>query len=606
MAWNLTLDHLKACYEKGIVTPRELITELLEQSQQQSDFNAWITLLSPEQLEPYLSKLESARPQDLPLYGIPFAIKDNIDLANVPTTAACPDFTYTPKESAFVVKILIRAGAIPLGKTNLDQFATGLVGVRSPYGEGKNAFNQDYISGGSSAGSAISTALGQVSFALGTDTAGSGRVPAAINNLIGHKPTRGLLSTTGVVPACKSLDCVSILALNCHDAATILDITAVFDSHDIYSRTNPHFNRLRYFQEGGSTNVSPFYFGVPEELYFQNNQQAQALFKQSVEKLENQGGIVINLDFDPFIEAAKLLYEGPWVAERLISTQEVKPESMLKVIRSIICSADSITATETFKEQYRLKELKRNCDKAMENIDFAIIPTLPTPYTRTQIAEQPIKLNSILGTYTNFMNLLDYSATAVPVGFLDSGVSWGVTLFSQKYRDMALLNYANSLHRSCNLPQGATGIFPEEKAFGIEPYYQLKIPDRQIKLVVCGAHLQGQPLNWQLTERGATLVKITETSERYRLYALPGRDSPAMIRDESGRGQTIQVEIWQLPSKFFGSFVAAIPAPLCIGKIELITGEWEMGFICESSGLQGASDITCFGSWLDWLKAKKS
>ncbi|WP_445362091.1 allophanate hydrolase [Microbulbifer sp. ANSA003] len=462
MAHDLTLDHLRNTYSQGITTPRELIASLLKQALQQANYNAWITLLTREELEPYLEALDRLRPSDLPLYGVPFAIKDNIDLAGVPTTAACPDFSYIPRESAFVVKLLIEAGAVPLGKTNLDQFATGLVGVRSPYGEGKNSFNQEYISGGSSAGSAIATALGQVSFALGTDTAGSGRVPAALNNLIGHKPTRGLLSTTGVVPACKSLDCVSIFALNCQDAAKLLDITAKFDSADIYSRTTPSSNRLRYFQESFPNNKIIFSFGIPEQPDFQGNKETQTLFNQSIKKLKLLGGQAVTVDFNPFIEAAKLLYEGPWVAERWIATQGVKPKSMLEVIRKVINSAETKTAADAFLGQYRLQALKRICDKTLENVDFIIIPTIPTAYTRQQISEQPIQRNSILGTYTNFMNLLDYSATAVPVGFLSSGISWGVTLFSQKYCDMSLLSFSNSLHQACNLPLAATGERPGE------------------------------------------------------------------------------------------------------------------------------------------------
>ncbi|WP_444894430.1 allophanate hydrolase [Microbulbifer sp. TRSA001] len=604
MAHDLTLDHLRNTYSKGITTPRELITSLLKQAQQQANYNAWITLLTREELEPYLETLDRVRPIDLPLYGVPFAIKDNIDLAGVPTTAACPDFSYTPRESAFVVKLLIKSGAVPLGKTNLDQFATGLVGVRSPYGEGKNSFNQEYISGGSSAGSAIATALGQVSFALGTDTAGSGRVPAALNNLIGHKPTRGLLSTTGVVPACKSLDCVSIFALSCRDAAKLLDITAKFDSADIYSRTTPFFNRLRYFQENFSNKKVSFSFGIPEQLDFQGNKETQALFNQSIKQLKALGGQAVTVDFNPFIEAAKLLYEGPWVAERWIATQGVKPASMLEVIRKIINSAETKTAADAFLGQYRLKALKRICDKTLENIDFIIIPTIPTVYTRHEIAEQPIQRNSILGTYTNFMNLLDYSATAVPVGFLSSGISWGVTLFSQKYCDMSLLSFANGLHQTCNLPLAATGKRPGEISNQDSSSCQLATADKLIKIVVCGAHLEGQPLNWQLTERGGQLFQETTTSHQYRLYVLPEGERPALVRDESGGGQAIRVEIWQLPAEYFGSFVAAIPAPVGIGKVELANGSWETGFICESWGIQGANDITHYGSWPNWLNSK--
>ncbi|MCO1335238.1 allophanate hydrolase [Microbulbifer sp. OS29] len=602
MTYDLTLNQLKKTYQQGITTPRELINELLDQAQQQAGYNAWIKLLTIEQLQPFFDNLDTVQPKDLPLYGVPFAIKDNIDLAGVATTAACPDFSYIPSDSAFVVEALIRAGAIPLGKTNLDQFATGLVGVRSPYGQVKNAFNQDYISGGSSAGSAIATALGQVSFALGTDTAGSGRVPAALNNLIGHKPTRGLLSNTGVVPACKSLDCVSIFSLNCQDAASILEVAARFDANDSYSRTNPHYNRLHYFQKNRITNNASFTFGVPSDLDFQEDKHAQMLFNRAIEYLKALGGTAVNFNFEPFKKAAKLLYEGPWIAERWIATQNVKPGSMLEVIRTIIASAESKTAVDAFKGQYRLKALKRICDESLGNFDFVITPTLPTPYTREQLAEQPIKRNSILGTYTNFMNLLDYSATAVPVGFLNSGVSWGVTLFSEKYSDMALLSCADGLHRCFELPLGATGIHQHQTANQAEPFYQLAPPNKQVNVVVSGGHLEGQPLNWQLTEREAKLIKKTRTSGQYQLFALPDGKRPAMMRNEVDHGQAIEVEVWQLPAKYFGSLVAAIPAPLGIGKVELADGSWETGFICEASGIKGATNITHFASWRAWLK----
>jgi len=610
MTYDLTLNHVKAQYQQGTITPRALISELLEQAQQQADYNAWISLLTMDQLEPYFEKLDQSSPEELPLYGVPFAIKDNIDLAGVNTTAACPDFSYLPAESAFVVNTLIEAGAIPLGKTNLDQFATGLVGVRSPYGEGKNAFNPDYISGGSSAGSAIATALGQVSFALGTDTAGSGRVPAALNNLIGHKPTRGLLSNTGVVPACKSLDCVSIFTLNCEDAATVLEVAARFDPQDCYSRANPHYNRLRYFQKerleksritDGSKN---FTFGVPSVLDFQGDQETEALYKQSIKQLEALGGTAQTIDFEPFIEAAKLLYEGPWVAERWLATQDVKADSMLEVIRTIIGTAESKTAADGFDAQYRLKTLKRICDQALSEVDFVLTPTMPTAFTREEINEKPIERNSINGTYTNFMNLLDYSATAIPVGFLQSGVTWGVTLFSQKNNDMALLSFGHGLHQAFNLPLGATDKRPDQTNSEIKPFHQLPAPTEQVNVVVCGAHLEGQPLNWQLTERGATLVSKTMSSSNYHLYALSDGKRPGMMRTEVGDGKAIEVEVWTLPTKHFGSFVAAIPAPLGIGKVELADGSWHSGFICEASGLEGATDITELGSWRKWLEVR--
>lgn len=592
---NLSLQQLQAAYARGEFTPRELIGQLSAQARRQSEYNAWIHLLDDAELEPYLSALEAQGAQNLPLYGVPFAIKDNIDLAGIPTTAACPDFAYTPTESAAVVSTLIAAGAVPLGKTNLDQFATGLVGTRSPYGEGKNSFNTDYISGGSSAGSAIATALGQVSFALGTDTAGSGRVPAVLNNLIGHKPTKGLLSTRGVVPACRTLDCVSIFALSCDDAALLMDIAASYDAEDPYARPNAFYNRQRYFD---TTEARNFRFGVPAEPDFQDDAGTQALFEESMERLKALGGEVVPMDFEPFLETARLLYEGPWVSERALATQDVDRASMLPVINEIIAGAEGKTAADAFAAQYRLAALKRHCDALMEGLDFVVTPTCPRFYTRAEMAEQPIVNNSVLGTYTNFVNLLDYSATAVPVGFTNKGIPWGVTLFSLAFEDIRLLGFAGLLHRDCQLPLGATGHQPLPPTAGTTPAV-----DRHIDVVVCGAHLQGQPLNWQLTERGAQLVAKTCSSPHYKLYALPDGKRPAMVRHDVD-GTAIEVEVWSVPHSNFGSFVAGIPAPLGIGKVELADGSWRSGFICDGFGLAGTRDISSFGGWRNWLASQ--
>lgn len=590
----LTIQAIKKAYAAKTISPRELILQLRSQALAQADFNAWITLLGEAQLEPYFVALANKEMDELPLYGVPFAIKDNIDLAGVPTTAACPDFTYVPELSAPVVEALISAGAIPLGKTNLDQFATGLVGTRSPYGEGKNVFNQEYISGGSSAGSAIATALGQVAFALGTDTAGSGRVPAVLNNLIGHKPTKGLLSTRGVVPACRTLDCVSIFALYAGDAAQVLEVAAQYDEQDAYARVNTYANKKRYF---GAV-PSSFKFGVPDELDFFGNSETQALFQKSVEQLQQAGGTPVSISFAPFIEAAKLLYEGPWVAERWLATQNVKLESMLPVIQTIIGNGNNGKASDAFAAQYRLAELKRTCDGIMQGLDCVIAPTTPTVFTRAQICEQPVKNNSILGTYTNFMNLLDYSATAVPVGFLSSGVGWGVTLFGNAFTDVTLLSFANILQRANATNMGATAYPLEQVSSSATP-----CPPTEIDVVVCGAHLAGQPLNWQLTERGGSLVACTRTSPNYALYALPDGKRPALVK-LNAPGSAIEVEVWRMPAAAFGSFVCGIPAPLGIGKIELEDGSELPGFICDGYGLEGAKDVSNFGGWRNWLSEK--
>ena len=593
-SFDLSLNALKSAYQNGEFTPRELVAQLSQQATDQSDYNAWIYLLDAEELEPYLTALESESPDTLPLYGVPFAVKDNIDIAGITTTAACPDFAYTADGSAWVVETLVAAGAIPLGKTNLDQFATGLVGVRSPYGEGKNAFNSDYISGGSSAGSAIATALGQVSFALGTDTAGSGRVPAVLNNLIGHKPTKGLLSTSGVVPACRSLDCVSIVALNTDDAALLTDIAASYDGNDPYARTNHFANRQRYYSY---KQEQTFNFAIPSELDFQGNAETANLFDQSVKHLEAAGGHSTSIDFGPFLEAAKLLYEGPWVSERWLATQGVDSDSMLPVIAEIVGGAVGKTAADAFSAQYRLAALKKQCDALMQGFDFILIPTSPTFFTRAELAQQPIVHNSTMGTYTNFVNLLDYCATAVPVGFTECGVPWGATLFTDAFRDIELLSYAGLLHRACELPQGATQLTPHWPQPSAKPSYA-----DTLEVVVCGAHLEGEPLNWQLTERGGTLVSKTNSAKKYQLYALADGIRPGMIRDEDN-GVAIDVEVWSLPAESFGSFVTGIPAPLGIGKVELESGEWLSGFICDVYGLKGAKNISEYGGWRSWLQS---
>lgn len=591
---NVTISALKAQYQSGILTPRQLILDLRDRALAGDD-NAWITLLTKEQLDVYISALEQNETADqLPLYGIPFAIKDNIDLAGVPTTAGCAEFSYTPTQNAFVVERLIAAGAIPLGKTNMDQFATGLVGTRSPYGEGKNVFNGDYISGGSSSGSAIATARGLVSFALGTDTAGSGRVPAALNNLIGHKPTKGLLSCQGVVPACKSLDCISIFALTAEDAAIVLNVAAEFDEADFLSRENTVENQLRYFSGAAP---SSFTFGVPDQLDFFGNTECEALFGKAIEALQALGGIPKTIEIAPFLDAAKLLYEGPWVAERWLATQGVDQKAMLPVIQSIIGKGNKASAADLFSAQYKLAALKMQCDAIVNSADVMLAPTMPTVFTRAQIAEEPIKNNSILGTYTNFMNLLDYTATAVPVGALDCAVHWGITLFSKPFCDVQLLNMSQALQREFQLPLGALDITSVFETRAAQPP-----TGDMMDILVCGAHLQGQPLNWQLTERGAHLKSTYTTSDQYRLFALTDGKRPALVRDGTN-GQKIDVEVWQVPAATVGSFLNGIAAPLGLGKVELASGEWVTGFICDGYGLEGAKDITEYGSWREWLSS---
>jgi allophanate hydrolase len=584
----MNLSSLRAHYQQGDFTPAELIQHLLSIDTDDAH-NVWIERLSLEQLQPCLARLESAQPDSLPLYGIPFAIKDNINLQDVDTTAGCEAFRYTALEHASVVDRLIQAGAIPMGKTNLDQFATGLVGTRSPQGACRNAFNPEYISGGSSSGSAVATATGLVSFALGTDTAGSGRVPAAFNNLIGLKPSKGLISCSGVVPACKSLDCVSIFALTVDDANTVLSAAEGFDRDDPYSRKNSFDNGPdRYGQASEAYRLA---IPVSKNLQFFGDEEALQLFYAAVDQLKKSGHSVIEVDIQPFLDAAKLLYEGPWVAERYIAIEELinrQPEALLPVIEKIISKGRDLSAAETFKALYKLAACTHQVNELFVSIDCLVTPTAPTCYTIDEVNSDPINLNSRLGTYTNFMNLLDLSAVAVPAGFLCSGVGFGITLQAPAFHDRRLLSLANGYCHSQQLSMGATGqAMPASDSL-------LDDSQKTVDLVVCGAHLEGMPLNWQLTERAAFKLSSTVTSKQYRLYAMAdGR--PALFRDESG--EEIEVEIWRLRKGEFGSFVGAIPAPLGIGKVELADGRWLPSFIAEPRAKNDAVDITHFKGW---------
>jgi len=598
---NLSISHLQQAYRDQQLTPRNLVEQILRRSADYAEHNIWIQQLSLQQIEPYLEYLQTKSVGDLPLYGVPFAIKDNIDLAGVPTTAACVEFSYTPDKSAFVVEQLIRAGAIPMGKTNMDQFATGLVGVRSPepWGACKNAFNKDYISGGSSSGSSVAVALGLASFSLGTDTAGSGRVPASFNNLVGLKPSKGLLSMSGVVPACRSLDCVSIFALTTDDANAVLEQAAVYDVDDPYARAIPFDNNARHYGLPEST----FSFAVPkaDQLEFFANESARALFYQSVETMQSLGGIKQEIDFSLFLDAAKLLYDGPWVAERYVAIEGMmtqQPEALLPVIRSIIGSAENRTAMEVFRAEYQMQAYREQSKKVLREFDFLLTPTAGTIYSIDQVNADPIKLNSNLGYYTNYMNLLDCACVAVPAGFIENGLPWGISLVSSAMKDRKLLAYANRWQQALNLKPGKLAFDLPRTTAGNVSY------EESISVIVCGAHLQGLPLNWQLSERGATLQHSGKTSASYRMYVLDGEmQRPGLVRDDE-KGAAIEIEIWQMPSSEFGSFVAAIPGPLGIGKVEVSDGRWLPGFICEPCALTGAEEITQLGGWKAYMASK--
>ena len=597
--FDLRLDTLRAAYVDGRTNPRQLIEALRAKAEALNpEFKLFIHLLSPEELEPYLAALDGKAPNELPLYGVPFAIKDNIDLAGIPTTAACPAFAYVPERSATIVEQLLALGAVPLGKSNLDQFATGLNGTRSPYGACRNSVHPDYPAGGSSSGSALAVALGLASFALGTDTAGSGRVPAALNNLVGLKATKGLISTAGVVPACRTLDCVTFFAATAREASQLLALTAKLDERDEYSRANPLWNDASAFGA-----PRPFRFGVPraEELQFFGCSEGPLQFAAAVRQLESLGGTPVEIDFSPFLEAARLLYEGPWVAERYSVAGELletHPEAVLPVIRAVLAKAPGTTAVEAFRAQYRLQALKAICDRVMAGLDCVLTPTIGRPVSLAELHAEPVLRNSELGYYTNFMNLLDYAAVAVPTGVMASGLPWGVTLFGRAFTDQYLLGLADAVQRHHGLPLAGGRAL------------QLSAPTTparsdMARVVVCGAHLAGLPLNWQLTQRGGRLLEATRSAPSYKLYALAGGPPlrPGMVRVAEG-GAAIAVEVWELPSRELGSFLTGIPAPLGLGKVELEDGRWETGFICEPYGLAGAEDITACGGWRAWLQAR--
>ena len=594
MTLDLSLYALTRDYQSGALTPLVLVEQLILKRREYVAHNIWISQVDDEALRAQARVLMERGPESLPLYGVPFAIKDNIDYAVLPTTAGCPAFSFEPAESSSVVQALIDAGAIPLGKTNLDQFATGLVGTRSPYGACRNSFDPAYLSGGSSSGSAVAVALGLASFSLGTDTAGSGRVPAAFNNLIGYKPTLGSLSMRGVVPACRSLDAMSIFALTAEDAASISRVAIRFDAADAWSRP---FGKPR---RAGWGNAPSFRFAIPQpgQLEFFGNAAYATLFAESIERLKSLGGDAVEIDIEPLLETARLLYEGPWVAERYLATESLltqNPAAMFEVTHKIIGGGAEPKATAAFRAQYRLKELIRRAEPMWSAADVLLLPTAGTHYRIDEETADPVRLNSTLGRYTNFVNLMDLAAVAVPAGFTPHELPFGVSLIGPAWSDADLLALGGRLQRASVDTMGATGL-PLPAATPVATTQGF------VDVMVCGAHLTGLPLNWQLVDRGAWCVATTRTAPRYRFYALPGGPPfrPGLIQVAEG-GVAIDCEVWRMPVENFGSFVAGIPAPLGIGKVKLEEGGEVSGFMCEALGIAGAEDISGLGGWRQYL-----
>lgn len=555
------------------------------------DAAVWISKIPTATILAHAAALDSAPDaRALPLFGVPFAVKDNIDCADIRTTAGCPAFAYTPPEDAPVVANMLAAGAILMGKTNLDQFATGLVGTRSPYGAPRCVFDRRYISGGSSSGSAVAVASGAVAFALGTDTAGSGRVPAAFNNIVGLKPTRGRLSVRGVVPACRSLDCVSIFANTAVEAAQVATIAGQYDAADPYARPAVMARSL----------PDRFRFGAlaAADRNFLGNDQCVRLYDEAVARLQALGGEAVAFDYGPFREAAALLYSGAWVAERTAAIEAFlanHAEAMDPTVHKIIAGGRALSAVDAFRGQYRLADCRRRAEVEWAKMDVMVLPTAATQYTVDEVAADPIGANANLGLYTNWVNLLDACGVAVPSGFKTDGLPFGITLLAPAFQEPALTGLAQRFHAAAGTGMGVSRA-------PVPAFHESHTDDCLVDLFVVGAHLTGMPLHKDLTALNAVFGGEVRTAPEYRLYALaqtvPAK--PGMVRIPGGGG-AVTGEVWRLSPEAFGAFVVKIPAPLGIGKIVLEDGRSVSGFLCEPFALVGARDITNFGGWRAYL-----
>ena len=571
-----SVSRIRESYLDNSRNPHDVITAA-QKAASQVPSSIWTNRFDVELVAGYVDRLSQLDPDSSKLWGVPFAIKDNIDLAGVPTTAGCPEFSYTPTESAEVVKRILAAGGIPIGKTNLDQFATGLTGTRSPYGVVENPADPKYLAGGSSSGSAVAVKMGVVPFALGTDTAGSGRVPAAFNGIYGYKPTRGLWSTRGIVPACRTLDCPSVFANSISDIATIAYALDGFDAKDSFSRAvsqsefkNPSRPRVGYLP----ANRIPWF----------GDQAYESAYREFVDRLPSDSSAI---QAEPFLEAGRLLYEGPWVAERVASVGgfiRKNPSGVMAVTREVINGGRDLLAVDYFKAHYRLQELRREVDDVFESVDVLLMPTTPTHYTIEEVSKDPIGTNTRLGTFSQCANLLDLCALAFPAGLTKQRLPFGMTAFAPAGFDFALLTSMSNLFHE-NLDEAETQHMDA------------------MEVAVCGAHMSGQPLNEELLGRGAKFVATSRTAQSYRLFALPDGKRPVLVPVETG-GQSIEVEIWSLPINEVGGFMTSILPPIGIGHLELENGEQIRGCIGDASTAKNALDITAFGGWRNYLSSR--
>ena len=591
-----TISEIVEAHRSGAARPEDTVSESIRRIRACGDPAIFISVA--DEATAIAQAREAARNLSLPLCGVPVAVKDNIDAVGFPTTAACPAFSYSPKQDATAVAKLKAAGAIVVGKTNLDQFATGLVGVRSPYGVPRNPFDPAMIPGGSSSGSAVAVSRGLVPLSLGTDTAGSGRVPAGLNNLVGLKPTLGLVSTSGVVPACRSLDCVSIFSLTVDDAWTALQAISGFDDRDAYSRPIPL---------GEPSALPPVTrLGVPrkEDRHFFGDRRAAQAFEQSIDHARSAGATIIELDFSRFLEAARLLYEGPWVAERTAAVGEFiakNPDKTHPVTRAIVESGLKLNAVDAFRAFYRMQELRAEARRIMMTVDTLMVPTVPRAYTLAELEAEPVRFNSNLGTYTNFVNLLDLCGLAVPVTIAEGGMPYGSTLLATGGNDARLMSLGRAMHLKSGLTLGALG------AAQPAPKAPAALAKGEIAIGVIGAHLSGMALNHELTSLGARFLEALRTAPDYRLYALKGEGParPGMLRVAKGAGVPIEAELWALSEQAFGKFVATIPSPLSIGTVHFENGRSAKGFLVEAEAVHGAEEISSFGGWRNYVGSQR-